>query len=91
METVVWIRRFVLAFGVAVLLITGAQVLRGHELRYALVQGLIWGAVSAAIFTYVQIRKFRNGMHCAVCADRPVTATAATGDAQPARFPHREQ
>ena len=91
METVVWIRRFVLAFGTAALLITCAQVLRGHELGYALVQGLIWGAVSAAIFTYVRIRQVRKGLHCAVCADPPDATAAATGKAPATPFPHREQ
>lgn len=46
-----WIRRFVLVFGGAWVVIVGAQLLKGHTIAYAAVQGLLWAAISATVFT----------------------------------------
>jgi len=45
-----WIRRFILVWTAAFVLIAGAQALKGHDLAYALTQGLLWATISSAVF-----------------------------------------
>ena len=71
MGTAFWIRRFFLVFVVAAIIIAGAQLLRGHDLRYSLTQGLLWAAISASVFTGSRIYQSKNGVHCAICKDTP--------------------
>ena len=60
-----WIRRYLLAFAAAFAVIGGAQYLKGHALRYAIIQGLIWGVITAAIYLAAAIHRFRKGCDCA--------------------------
>ncbi|HET8715893.1 MAG TPA: hypothetical protein VFM16_08715, partial [Holophagaceae bacterium] len=66
-----WVRRFLTVFAGAFLVIGLAQMLRGHAPAYAAGQGLLWGALSAALFTATRIYRSRQGQHCALCADTP--------------------
>ncbi|MGH9586423.1 MAG: hypothetical protein ACRD3F_05690 [Acidobacteriaceae bacterium] len=75
MNPLFWIRRYLLAFVSAFVVIGGAQYLKGHTLRYAITQGLIWGTITAAIYVAAAIHRFRKG--CA-CADLP--QSPAPGD-----------
>ena len=45
-----WLLMYATSFAVAFLVIALAQSAKGHDGRYALTQGLLWGAISAAIF-----------------------------------------
>ncbi|WP_159015989.1 hypothetical protein [Cognatiluteimonas profundi] len=71
MGSLFWIRRYLTVFVFAFLVIAVAQLLKGHTNRYAVVQGLIWAAVSASIFTGSRIWQSRRGRHCALCRDTP--------------------
>jgi hypothetical protein len=71
MGTAFWIRRFLLVFAGALVIITGAQLAKGNTLEYSLTEGLLWSAVTAAVFTAARIYKSRKGQHCAICADTP--------------------
>lgn len=66
-----WIRRFFLVWVFAALIIGGAQALKGHSLKYAMVQGLLWATVSAMVFTVSRFFRSRHGQHCAMCKDTP--------------------
>jgi hypothetical protein len=65
-----WIRRFILVWTAAFVLIAGAQALKGH-LAYALTQGLLWATISAAVFIGGRLYQSRRGQHCAICRDTP--------------------
>jgi hypothetical protein len=60
MGTSFWVRRLVFGFLVATILITGARLLRGHPLDYALKEGLLWGVFSSLIYTIVLAYKLRD-------------------------------
>ena len=66
-----WIRLFILVWTAAFVLIAGAQTLKGHDLPYALTQGLLWATISAGIFTGGRLYQSRRGQHCAICQDTP--------------------
>jgi len=67
-----WIKRFFTVAGIAFAVIFLAQCLKGNSLYYSLEQGLIWGIISAAIFTGSRIYHSRKGQHCAICNDIPL-------------------
>jgi hypothetical protein len=67
LKTPLSIRRFVIVFGLAFLMIAGAQVLRGRTHLAAVLHGLIWAAISACIFVVSQIHRERRKQRCAVC------------------------
>ena len=72
-----WIRRFALAFVIAFVVLTGAQVLRGRALEPSLLHGLLWGVISAGVFVGARLYQSSRGRHCALCNDIPA---APTGD-----------
>ena len=80
MSTKFWIHRFILVFAAALVIISGAQLLKGHTLEYSVTEGLLWGIITAAVFTAGQIYKSRKGQHCAMCGDTPLPPT---GEKQP--------
>lgn len=66
-----WIRRFLLVFALAFTLIALSHLLRARGLDYALSQALIWGLISATVFTGTRLYRSRRGQHCALCKDTP--------------------
>jgi len=66
-----WIRRFVTVFFGALLVIAGAQMLKGRGVSYAIRQGFLWAAISASVFTLGRMYQSRRGQHCAICNDTP--------------------
>jgi len=71
MGAVFWIRRFIVVFAGAFLVIAGVQLLKGHTLAYSGTQGAIWAIVSATVFIAARINQSRRGQHCAICRDTP--------------------
>ena len=71
MGTAFWIRRFALAFTIAFVVIAGAQLLRGREVRSSLEHGLLWALVSAGVFVGARLYQSSRGKHCALCNDIP--------------------
>lgn len=75
-----WIRRFFLALAIAFVGIAAGQyLLRERTLDYAIQHGLIWGVVSAAIFTATALYRWRKGRYCALCATPPESSSADPG------------
>jgi hypothetical protein len=66
-----WIRRFIVVFSGALIIIAGAQLLKGHSASYAITQGLLWATISALVFVFGRIYQSRRGQHCAICNDIP--------------------
>jgi len=83
MNTGFWIRRFLTVLVAAFVIITGAQLLRGRTTEDAIVQGLVWSVISAAIFVAVNYYKWRRGQRCAVCGDPPEPNPAPLGGNRP--------
>jgi hypothetical protein len=81
MGTGFWIRRFFTVLGGASLIICAAQLLRGHELPDAALQGTIWGVISATVFTMSRFFQARQGRHCAICSDTPEMQAEARREA----------
>jgi len=71
MGTAFWIRRFLVVFAGAFVVIAGVALLKGHAPEEAALHGLLWGALSAAMFTGSRIYQSRRGVHCAICKDTP--------------------
>ena len=72
MGTVFWLRRFTTVFALAFLVISASQwLLRGRTPADAALQGVIWAAIAATLFTATRIYKSRRGEHCALCRDTP--------------------
>jgi len=71
MGTPFWIRRFLVVFVGAFLVICAAQFLRHRNLSYAVEEGLVCAGITAAIFTAARIYQSSQGQHCAICKDSP--------------------
>lgn len=66
-----WVRRFVLVFAGAFVLIIAANLLRGRPAVTAAVQAGIWAAASAGVFTVSRYFQARRGQRCTICRDTP--------------------
>jgi len=73
MGTVFWVKRFLVVMAGALVIISSVQWLKGHSIRYALMQGALWGVISAGVFVATRIYRSRRGEHCAMCRDTPET------------------
>lgn len=66
-----WLRRFLLVFCIAFVLIMSAHLLRGHELMFSLSESLLWAMISASIFTASRISQSSKARRCGFCRDTP--------------------
>ena len=71
MKNASWIRVFLIAFVGAFVVIAGAHLLRGRPLEQSLMEGLLWSAIAATIFTAARAYRLRKGQACAICGDTP--------------------
>lgn len=62
-----WTRRFALAYLLALLVITGGQLLRGRPLELAFTHGLLWALITAAVYVAGFAWRARRG--CAACPE----------------------
>lgn len=75
-----WIRRFAVALAIAFVAIAAGQyLLRDRTLDYAIRHGLLWGVITAAIFTATALYRWRKGQHCALCTTPPESPSADPG------------
>lgn len=79
MNTGFWMSRFLVALAVAFVIITGAQLLRGHTTEDAVVHGLVWSVITAVIYVGVNYYKWRRGQRCVICGDPPTPRASAPG------------
>jgi hypothetical protein len=63
-------------FVLAIAVIAGAQMLKGHIFGYSVSQGLLWSVITSIIFSAARIYQSRRGHHCAICHDTPETSPA---------------
>jgi hypothetical protein len=59
MTTSFFVRRYFLAFVIAAVVIGVAQYLEGHTVDYSVREALIWGPISALVYTSVLAYKLR--------------------------------
>ena len=62
-----WLRWLLSAFAFAFPVLLVAYLIRDRPLSVAVSQALVWGGISAWVFTIAQIRRYRRGQRCAVC------------------------
>lgn len=67
MNTLLWSRRFATVFGIAFVVIAGAQLLRGRTGDDAVLHSLVWSTISATIFVAAQASGERRRERCAIC------------------------
>ena len=72
-----WIKRFLTVLVGAFIVVSAAQLLKGHAVAYAITQAAIWGFITAAVFTVARYWQSGRGQHCAICKDTPKTRDAA--------------
>ena len=60
MSTTFFVRRFLLVLVVATAVIGLAQYLKGHTIDYSIREALIWGLVTAVVYTSVLAYKLRR-------------------------------
>ncbi|WP_293370287.1 hypothetical protein [Nevskia sp.] len=64
MGTRFWVKRFFVALLGAFVIISAAQMLKGHDLSYAMTQAAIWSVITAAVFTatgFLRRARWRQG------------------------------
>lgn len=67
-----WIKRYLTVFAIAATLLTIiAAVFKSEPFMDALMYGLLWGAIAAAVFTASRVYQSRKGQECALCDDIP--------------------
>lgn len=71
MELSFWVRRFIAVAAALFFIIGAVQMLKGHLIGEAALQGLIWSVISATVFTVSRFFQARRGQHCALCNDIP--------------------
>src|SRR3546814_15869791 len=74
-----WIRRLLVVFLVASIVLFLVELLKGHERGAALQFALFWGAMTAGVFTLVGYIRFRRNPACLL----PATGRAGTRDSTP--------
>lgn len=66
-----WVRRFVVVFAGAFVVIAAGQLLKDHTAGHSAREGLVWAAVSTSIFIAARLHQSRQGRHCTLCRDTP--------------------
>ena len=72
-----WMRRFCVAFVVALVIIAGAQRLKGFAVADVIGESVLWAAIAATLYTAVRIYRTRKNTYCALCGDTPETIERA--------------
>lgn len=64
-------KRYSTVFAGVFVVISMAQLLKGHAPNQALKDAAIWGAVAVCVLTWARIWPLQRGKHCAICQDAP--------------------
>jgi hypothetical protein len=73
MKPTFWIRRFLLVFFGAFVVLATAGFVRGRPWETVLADSGLWGAIAATLFVATRLYHSRKGRHCALCRDTPET------------------
>ena len=68
-STAFWIRRYFVVAGLAFVLLVAIGLLKGREFERVLIESLLWGVVTAAVFIAARYRQASKGKACALCRD----------------------
>lgn len=68
-STAFWVRRYFVVAGAAFVLLVAVGLLKGREFDRVLMESLLWGVVTAAVFTAARYRSACKGQACALCRD----------------------
>ena len=74
-----WVKRFLVVLAGGFAITCAAQLLKGHDVGYAVVQGALWGAIAASVFTISRLYQSSKGRHCAICKDTPAMQQPGKG------------
>ena len=75
MNTLFWLRRLLICFGIAAGLLLLVNLAKGKALGAAAVESLIWGGIAAAIFIGTGVFRARRGDPCRLCGVPPAGPT----------------
>lgn len=64
MSAATWLRRFVIAFLFATGLLLGARLLKGEPLAASAWSAVLWGTVSAGLYTLIGYARYRCNHAC---------------------------
>ncbi len=64
MGTLIWTKRFLLAFAVAGLLLFGVGLIKGHGQARAIEFALLWGALTGAVYAIAGYIRYRRNPAC---------------------------
>ena len=64
------LKRFLLAFLGAVIVLFAVELLKGHELRQAIEFAALWASVFATLFTVIGYIRYRRSPSCMLPADK---------------------
>lgn len=70
MGSMFWLKRFVIAFVGAGVLLFAVELVKGSATEQALRFGLLWGLVFAALFTLIGYVRYRRNPACMLPRDR---------------------
>lgn len=59
-----WLRRFGFALLIAVAVLFASELIKGHARAEAVRFALLWGAMSAGLFTLISYSRFRRNPTC---------------------------
>jgi multisubunit Na+/H+ antiporter MnhF subunit len=80
MRTLFWIRRFVLIFAGAFVLLSTIYVMRGRALKDAVAEAALWSAIAAALFIATRLYYSSQGRRCELCKDMPDEMPHGSGE-----------
>jgi hypothetical protein len=59
-----WLRRFMVAFLIAATALFLAEIIKGHAQTKAAQFALLWGAITALLFTLISYSRFKRNPRC---------------------------
>ena len=66
-----WIKRFLIVFIGAFVVLLVVDLLKERSLMLAVEEGALWAGITTTIFIVTRIYRSRRGQHCELCGDTP--------------------
>jgi uncharacterized membrane protein YhiD involved in acid resistance len=80
MKPIFWIKRFVVVFIGAFIILLIVGLMKERSLERATAESAVWAGVTAAVFVTARIYQSRKGQHCELCRDTPEMAQHGPDD-----------
>ena len=78
MGALFWVKRYLLAAVPLFAILAAVEWFKGSTAREDYLSAAFWALAAAGIFTYSHWRRYRLGLHCAVCDGAPKDAAGST-------------